>query len=100
MNKIKFLICFSFFFSLSLLTGCMSDKPLLEYHDVTRGNVTYSDDNETAIVTITDLSKDDIANLIDEMYDKGYVYIGEVEKAVTAAGRENHYIIFRLQITE
>jgi len=98
MNKKIVLVCM-LLLSVGLLSGCIEQNNNnteivedIKYH--------YSDDNETVIVYIGIDEALDIANIVDELFDAGYIYIGSYTTKRSFSVYSNEaYLIFRLDKT-
>ena len=93
--KKKIIIGINLFMMLiALYSGCFETSNNIVNADTS--NVYYSDDRDTVLVYCSAMSPNRIVNIIDEMYDDGYEYIGDVQKPWNLAGRIDFYMIFRL----
>jgi len=79
-----------------LLSGCI-DNITSESTIINDVKSTYSDDNETVLVYVGVLSTEIIVNIIDNLIDDGYVYIGSYTTKRGFSSYSNEaFLIFRL----
>jgi len=82
-----------FMIIITLLSGCFETSNSI-HADIS--DIYYSDDNNTVLVDCSHMSPNRIVNIINDMYDNGYKYIGDVQTPWNMAGRFDFYLIFRI----
>ena len=78
--------------AITFSTGCFHQNTVEpKFH-----NRWYSNDNETVLICVSDTSEQTLVNTIDELYDNGYEYIGDVQLPYNLAGKMDFYLLFRI----